>query len=719
MITLKTPVFQLTQVGRTTAVKLKKLGIETAEDLIFYYPFRYDDYSKITSISDLQPGMRTTVKGKIKIIKSWRSPVKKRIITEAIVEDDSGSIKVLWFNQKYLKQTLSPGDLVYLAGLAEYEHGNLQLTSPAYEKFSAYVRERGTSHTARLVPIYYLTQGLSNKQLRFLIKQALMALPQLKEWLPLEIKHQYRLPDLQFTLRQIHFPDTKEKAELAKNRLKFEELFLFQMQAFMAKKDLEKCQAHKVNFQEQPTKEFVNFLPFKLTKAQKKSAWEIIKDLEHDHPMNRLLDGDVGSGKTVVSALAMLSVVLSGCQVAYMAPTEILATQQFAGLGKLFKKYDFKIAILTRTKAMLGGQTVEEVEPRQLKSMIKKGEVDIVVGTHSLIQEKMQFNKLALVIVDEQHRFGVRQRKLLKEKGSPSTPPRLARSTRSLGVRSGSSSVEQNYIPHLLSMTATPIPRSLALTVYGDLDLSIIDELPAGRKKIVSKIVEPHQRLKAYKFMREEIEKGRQVFVICPLIDPSDKLGVKSVKTEHAKLDKEVFPDLKIGLVHGKLKPQVREKVMQDFKDNQINILVATSVIEVGIDIPNATIMMIEGAERFGLAQLHQFRGRVGRSEYQSYCFLFTESTTEKTIQRLQALVVSENGFELAEKDLELRGPGEMYGTSQSGFPELKIASLFDYQIAKEAKDAIKMLFKKDPSLGQWPLLRERIGEYVRKVHLE
>jgi ATP-dependent DNA helicase RecG len=378
-----------------------------------------------------------------------------------------------------------------------------------------------------------------------------------------------------------------------------------------------------------------------------------------------------------------------------MAPTEILALQHFNNLSLFLKDFNLKIGILTHSQ--IKTNFLEKISKGKMIKIIENGEVQITVGTHALIQENVQFKNLALVIVDEQHRFGVEQRKTLREK----------------------SSQQHQLVPHLLSMTATPIPRSLALTIYGDLDLSILSQPPKDRLKIITKIVSPENREKAYQFIRKQIEQGRQVFVICPLIEPSDKLGVKSVKQEYEKLDKEVFPDLKIGFLHGKLKPQEKEKIMEDLKNNKINILVATSVVEVGIDIPNATVMMIEGAERFGLAQMHQFRGRVGRSKYQSYCFLFTESASQKTDQRLNALVKSENGFELAEYDLKLRGPGELYGLRQSGLPDLKMASLTDVVLIKQCRAAAQGLIDSDPELKNYPLLAEKIVEFQKAIHWE
>jgi len=497
-------------------------------------------------------------------------------------------------------------------------------------------------------------------------------------------------------LGQIHFPDNKFKLESAKRRLKFDELFLVQIRNTLVKINLLRTKAPKINFYEEETKDFVNSLPFQLTDAQRKAAWEILQDLEKNHPMNRLLEGDVGSGKTVVAAIAILNVILNGKQAILMVPTEILAGQHYKSFCKLFDKLDIKIGLVTRSLKLMNHESRimnHENENDKLKTKFIINNSQLIIGTHALIQEGMEFDNLGLAIVDEQHRFGVSQRSALTTRKSASC--------------------------HFLSMTATPIPRTMSLIFYGDLDLSIIDEMPVGRKKIFTKIVSHEKRHLAYDFVKQEIKKGRQVFIICPLIDPSDKSGVKSVKDEYEVLQKEIFPELSIGVLHGKMKSVEKEEVMRNFLENKINILVSTSVIEVGIDVPNATIMIIEGAERFGLAQLHQFRGRVGRSGNQSFCLLFSGGEGSETMERLEALVNCNDGFALAEKDLTLRGPGEVWGTRQSGMLELKIASLLDFKIAKEAKEAAEEIIKKDPELLDFPDIKEKLSEFEREVHLE
>ncbi|MBU0613501.1 ATP-dependent DNA helicase RecG [Patescibacteria group bacterium] len=689
---LSTSIAEFPTVGPRTAQRLKKLEIKTAEDLLFYFPFRYEDYSNISNIREARHGESTTIKAHVDLIHNKRSPRKRMIITEAILSDDTGSIKAVWFRQPFLTKIILPGDELFLSGKVEGDLLSFQMINPVYEKVKSI-----PLHTARLVPVYPTTAGITQKQIRFLIKHALPAVDMIVEWLPSFIKNKYRFLGYTDALRQIHFPQTTKLLEKARKRIGFNELFLIQLGMLKTKYELANRQAPSMVFQEKEVKKFVDNLPFTLTEAQKKSSWEIIKDLEKGHPMNRLLEGDVGSGKTVVAALGMINTVSNGFQTAIMAPTEILALQHFNTLQKLFQKEkNIHICILTSTQAKKTNS--KEVKKADCLKEIKSGKINIVVGTHSLIQKSVLFKNLAFIIVDEQHRFGVNQRKAIMEKNPKET----------------------SWTPHLLSMTATPIPRSLALTVYGDLDLSIIDQLPKGRKKISTSIVPKFKRQDAYNFIKKEIQKGRQVFVICPLIEESDKLGVKAVTSEYEKLNKEVFPDISIGILHGKMKSKEKEDVMNKFVDNKLKILVATSVIEVGVDIPNTTIMMIEGAERFGLAQLHQFRGRVGRSTHQSYCLLFFDQTGPDVLERLQAFAKSHNGFDLAEKDLALRGPGEVYGSKQSGhFPNLKVARLTDYELVRKARSEAEQLLKNDPHLNKNQFLKKKIADFTKNVHLE
>ncbi len=705
-----TLVSALSRVGATTASKLKRLGITTAEDLLYYFPFRYEDYRELSLIKDLKEGMMVTVKGTIELINNRRSFKKRKILTEALVSDSSGSVRVVWFNQPFLAKTLHTGDEVFLSGTVKADMLGAQLTSPSYEKAGS-----EATHTARLVPMYPLTEGVTQKQVRSLVKQILPAADMVEEWLPEAMLEKFDLTPLPGALKGIHFPADLTEVKHATDRLKFDELFLLQLQAELARREQEVITAPTVTFHEAQIRAFVQSLPFTLTKTQKVAAWEILQDVAKSHPMNRLLSGDVGSGKTVVAALAMYNTALAGHQSILMVPTEILAEQHFASITKLLPS--LKVALYTRTHHELSERgIVQEVTKKKLAEDIRAGEAVVAIGTQALLSDGVEFRKAGLVIVDEQHRFGVEQRRVIKDKGK--------------GV-------------HFLSMTATPIPRSLALMLYGDLDVSIINELPPGRKPIMTRLVEPAKREKAYGFIREQVHKGRQVFVVCPLIEsrPSvlsdrrseedsfdhgqrffaaaqdDKLSdKKSVMTEYEKLSKIIFPDLKVGFLHGKLKTTEKDEVMEKFRSNEIQILVSTSVIEVGVNIPNATVMMIEGAERFGLAQLHQFRGRVGRSDFQSYCLLFTDSDSLRGAERLKYFEAHHDGFKLAEKDLEMRGPGEVYGTAQSGMMQLRLAKLTDVDIIKRAREAAKLMVG---DLPKYPLIIAKLREWEDSVHLE
>lgn len=678
MISLDSKITELNRVGKTTSKLLKKLGLETVHDLLFYFPFRYDDFASAEAISELKAGESAQVIGTIELIQNKKSFKRRMFVTEALVTDDSGSLKVIWFNQPFLTRTFKPGDNISLAGKVTEDYSGLAMISPVAEK----IYSESLIHTKGLVPNYHLTENLTQKQVRYLVKEVIALADKIEDWVPKSVKERLGLLDLDKALRFIHFPENQEEIKAARKRLGFAELFLRQLKSAMIKSDLKNRHALSIDFKEKETKEFVASLPFKLTGAQKKTAWEILRDLEKPVPMSRLLEGDVGSGKTLVVALALLNVALNHKRSILMVPTEILASQHFNYLTKLFSGYGFKIALLTHSHKEAGAN-----------------EADIIVGTHALIQENVRFKDLALAIVDEQHRFGVGQRrKILDFNSAP------------------------GETPHFLSLTATPIPRSLALAIYGDLDLSIINEMPSGRKPVTTKIVTEANRSKAYDFIRGQIKSGHQAFVVCPLIDESDSLGVKSVKAEHERLDKEIFPELKVGLLHGKLKAKEKEEIMADFLNNKIQILVATAVIEVGVDVPNATLMIIEGAERFGLAQLHQFRGRVGRSEAQSYCLLFPSSeeiTNPKTITRLNAMASHNDGLTLAKIDLKLRGAGELYGLNQSGFPEFQIATLFDYENIKKAQAEARALIEVDPELKKYPLLKEKLGRWEDDAHLE
>jgi len=694
MIQLSSHISSLARVGQATSSRFKKLGLETIQDLIFYFPWRYDNFGETIAIKDVVADSTANIIGQIDLIHNRRSFQKKIYVTEALVKDATETIKVIWFNQAFLSKTLHMGDMVSLAGKVTLRDGQLILLSPTYEKISD--SDQDLIHTQGLTPVYSTTANLTPKQIRTLIKQNIALAKNITDWIPENIKRKLRLINLDQALYQIHFPQNENELREAKQRLGFAELFLRQLQAQVTKKELKAKKATPIAFQEKTTRDFVASLPFKLTDDQKKAAWEILQDLAKTSPMSRLLEGDTGSGKTLVAIIALLNAAKNNRQAILMAPTEILAEQHFNTVSELLKNEGITIGLITNTHKKI---SFESEEKKKLKAQEIINRSQILIGTHALIQPGLDFPRLALIVVDEQHRFGVEQRQKLLLNG------------------------QNHYTPHFLSMTATPIPRSLALAIYGDLDISILKEKPQNRQAIITTIVTDRDRAATYRFITQEIKRGRQVFVVCPLIDPSDKLGVKSVKEEHRKLDKEIFPDIAVGLLHGKMKSQDKENIMRDFLANKIKILVATSVVELGIDVPNASIMMIEGAERFGLAQLHQFRGRVGRDRYQSYCFLFpgpeSDLQNKKSLTRLEALVEHQDGFLLAKEDLKLRGAGEIYGTIQSGYPEIKIASLFDYELIKQAQDEAEILISTDPELKDHPLIKAKLGNFNKQIHLE
>lgn len=699
MLNLESSIEEIKGVGEKTKKRLEKLEIKTVRDLLFHFPHRYEDFSNLVKISEMKEGEKVSVKGWILEIKNWQSWKKRMNLTQAIFADESGSVKVVWFNQPFIKKILKKGDFVCLAGKLVRDEYGLYISNPFFEKISSH----SLTHTARLVPIYPETEGITSKWLRTIIKRVLTRLKgKIEDPLPEKIRKKYKLLPIEKALWQIHFPDSLNLAKKASQRFAFEQLFLIQLFVLRERLKLSKEKAVKISIDLDLIKKFVQSLPFKLTSAQKKAIWEILKDMEKQRPMNRLLEGEVGSGKTIVAMAVTLNVSKQKYQTALMAPTEILARQHFENFLKFLESFDLKIGLLTSSEAKLNEKGLKREE---ILEKVEKGEIDILIGTHSLIQEKVKFKDLVLVIVDEQHRFGVEQRaKLCKKEG---------------------------FIPHLLSMTATPIPRTLALTIYGDLDLSILDEMPKGKRKVITKLVKPENRNDVFQFVRKEVKKGRQAFVICPRIEPKtteEKLmskreliwaEAKAVKKEYEKLSKEIFPDLRIRMLHGKMEPKEREKIMKDFKEGEIDILVSTSVIEVGIDIPKATVMIIEGAERFGLAQLHQLRGRIGREGQEAFCFLFVESPTKKAMERLKALLKCENGFELAEIDLKMRGPGQFLGQKQWGIPDLAMKSLTNVFLVEKAKNAAKEILNEDWQLKSYSTLKKRLEQLQKEIHLE
>ncbi len=673
--TLDSPVTVLRGVQDATARLLKRLGVYTVRDALLFFPFRYDDFSDLKPIADLEPGINQTVVGTIWEVEARKTRNGRPLIT-ATLADDSGTISVSWFNQEYLLKSLHRGEPIVISGKPVEMYGRLQFTSPEWEPYDAELL-----HTARIVPVYRSTDGLYRRTLRRIMHDAVERFAdQLPDYLPTQIKRDASVIDLTTAIRQIHFPDTKMDAAQATKRLAFDEFLLIQIGMLQRKRAWQETQqGMAMPSNPEVLADFYKSLSFALTNAQKRVIGEILGDMSTSVPMTRLLQGDVGSGKTVVAAAALVVAVQSGAQGVIMAPTEILAEQHFKSLSKIF---DFHRPSddenqKSLTVRLLKGSTPKK-EKAKIYAEIAAGEVDVVVGTHAVIQEGVDFKRLGLVVVDEQHRFGVVQRDALRQKG-----------------------LDAGLMPHTLVMTATPIPRSLALTIYGDLDVSVIDEMPPGRRLIKTRWVDGLRRQQAYDFIEKKIGEGRQAFVICPLVEESDKIEAKAATAEHERLQAEVFPDRKLALLHGRMKPKEKEEVMAAFHRRDADILVSTSVVEVGIDVPNATVMLVEGADRFGLSQLHQFRGRVGRGEHQSYCILLAENAQGVGFERMQIIQETHDGFQLAEEDLKIRGPGEFFGTRQSGMPDLRMAKLSDMATLSLAREQAKALFARDPLLAQ------------------
>lgn len=686
---------------------LEKLGLKTIRDLLFYFPSRYENFSERKNIASLAEGDKTTVFGEVleaSLGKTWK---KRMAISEITLGDNTGIIKAVWFHQPYMAKMLNIGDKVALTGKISRNKSGLSMSNPNFEKISAYEALGGGS---MLLPVYPETSGITSRWLRFAIKKILNSLKEdIADPLPEYILKKYHLPSLKSSLVFIHKPQKLKDAEAARKRLAFEEIFFIQLARLSQRKEREKHHSLKINFDQEELGKFLSSFPFELTGAQKKAISAIADDMRKNSPMSRLLEGDVGSGKTAVAIAAAYLAVSAGYQVAYMAPTEILAGQHFQSFIEYFSKLRLttKIGLITSSgcqkfPSKVNPNEATKISKAQLLKWVENGEIPILIGTHSLIQDKVKFSTqggLALVIIDEQHRFGTRQRASLAINKSENTP-------------------------HLLSMTATPIPRTLALTIYGDLDLSLLDELPAGRKSPITKIISPEERETAYAMVREEINKGRQAYIICPRIDEPDPekemaLLAKSVKEEARRLKKEIFPEMEIGILHGKMTPQEKEEALSDFKDGKIQILVATSVVEVGINVPNATIIIIEGADRFGLAQLHQLRGRVIRSSHQPYCLVFSESRSQKTTERLKALTSAKNGFELAEYDLRIRGAGELGGNKQWGVSDIGMEALKNIKMVEAARAESQKIIAESPDLKKYPLLAVKITNGGKKIHFE
>ena len=654
------------------AGRLGKLGIFTFEDFLYHIPFRYENYSLISKIGNLQPGEVVTVKGNvIEINNEYTRRFKK--IQKAKVKDDTGEIDVIWFNQPFLLKTIRRGDNVSLSGKIEKNFNKLTIQSPVYELISDENSE--TIHTGRLIPVYPETRGVSSKWLRRQVYKILKSEKNnIHDFLPDEIIKKYNFLNLYDALSLIHFPNSMSDSEKARERLSFDELFLMQLLAIKRKSEWNKTikgTPFKIKKHKKEINSFINLLPFKLTNAQEKVLSEIYLDLEKDKPMNRLLEGDVGSGKTVVAAIIMYLSHLNNYQSVLMAPTEILAQQHFETLKNFLSPFNIKVSLVTGNKKLAPDDN----------------DFSILVGTHAVLSKNIDYKKIGLVVIDEQQRFGVEQRALIRKKGKN---------------------------PHFLTMTATPIPRTVALSMYGDLDLSVIDEMPMNRKKVKTWLIPPYKRKDAYDWIEKEINTNKsQAFIICPFIEESETMNtVKAATKEYETLKKQIFPNLELGILHGKMKAKEKEKVLTDFKNKKFDILVATPVVEVGIDVSNATIILIEASDRFGLSQLHQLRGRVGRGDKQSYCLLFSESKSEKTIKRLSALQRIYFGAELSELDLKLRGPGQIFGTLQHGVPKLKTASFSDFELIKKTKEEAEKIF---PKISSYPLLSKKINENTFK----
>lgn len=646
-------------VGPKKAEKMSKLGIKTIKDALYYFPRQFEDRSREKKIFQLEDSEKVTVKVRINNIVNLKA--NKLTITRFEVSDETGKASLIFFNRAYLRNTFRVGDIVRVFGTVKIE-GNSKV-----EMHNCEIEyEKTEKNTGIIVPVYSLTYGVSNKDVMGVIRNVFENSDvRIKEYLPKELISKYSMCDINFAIKSMHFPIRKEDLKVAMFRLIFEEFLFMQLGLFSIKGG--NSTVRGIEFEHRSKlDEIEDSLPFRLTKAQKRALNEIIDDMKSPKVMNRLVQGDVGSGKTVVAQLALANAVLNGYQGAYMAPTEILAKQHYESFAEFFRDKDIKVEILTGSTRKKEGQEILE--------RLSAGDIDILIGTHALIEDRVEFKKLGLVITDEQHRFGVRQRGKLNSKSE------------NLDV---------------MVMTATPIPRTLALILYGDLDISIIDELPPGRKAIETIAIEKNKRKKYYmSSVRSEIEKGRQAYIVCPLVEESEVLEVQSATEVYEELANEMFPDLRIGLLHGKMKAKEKDEIMEAFKKHELDILVSTTVIEVGVNVPNATLMIVENAERFGLSQLHQLRGRVGRGSEKSYCTLIYDSKTKVCKQRMDIMEETNDGFKISEKDLEIRGPGDFFGTRQHGLPELKVANLFKHmKILRMVQKEAREIYSKDPAL--------------------
>jgi len=656
-------------VGDELARKLAVLGVKTVGQLIDYLPRRYEDYSEVVAIRDTRPGP-VTVKAVVKQA-SGRYVRRGMHLTEAVVGDETGSLRVVWFNQPYRAKALKIGAEYYFSGLFELSYQRMQLTNPSAELVSDF-----TVNTARIVPVYRETKGITSKQIRKIVSSCQGLIRKLPETLPTWLVEEQKLLSRAEAMLAMHFPADSVQLAEAKRRLGFEEVFELSLASLLNKLEIALDESLLIPFDEQLAKDFVKHLPFTLTDAQRRSVWQIYQDMQNEHPMNRLVEGDVGSGKTVVATMAAVMALRQGYQVAFMAPTELLARQHAETIYKLLEPLGMAGDLTLLVGALSAAQK------KQAHAAIAEGRGRFIVGTQALIQEKVDMQKLGLVIIDEQHRFGVDQRKQLMAKAG--------------------------HMPHLLSLTATPIPRSLALTLYGELDISVLDAKPVGRQPIHTEIVSPNSVKPVYDDIRKDLDTGRQMFAVCPLITESDSLEAHSAEKIYEQFKKKEFKAYRIGLLHGKMKAEDKNTIMQQFVAHELDILVSTTVIEVGVDVPNASVMMIQSAERFGLAQLHQLRGRVGRGGHQAYCYLMMSDSAAPS-KRLRALESSQDGFKLAELDLELRGPGAIYGQMQHGSLDLRVAKLTDVALIASARKAASEFIEKGEDLVHYTELHQRV----------